>query len=53
MMRREMEMAKEMEMAREMEMGRRCRDWETEIAERMETERLKEKQKKVIAAPIY
>jgi hypothetical protein len=36
----EMEMGMEMEMLREMEMeGGRCRDWETEIAERMETER--------------
>ncbi len=40
---REMEMARKMEMGREMEMGGRCRDWETEIAERMETERKKEK----------
>ena len=36
-MAREMEIGKEMEMGREM--GGRCRDWETEIAERTETER--------------
>jgi hypothetical protein len=38
-MAREMEIGREMEMAREMERGGGCRELETEIADRKETER--------------